>query len=89
MVSEMVFLLISILCAPILNNLTFQYRVLSVYTDNEGNIISIDVDICHISIKLINVYIRNRDTPDFYTKLKNITPNSHNYVWTSELLTIN
>ena len=54
----------------ILFNTNFEYKLLSEYKDSEGNMISLDIDIEEISVKLINLYGPNRDSPEFYTKVK-------------------
>ena len=54
----------------ILFNTNFEYKLLSVYKDSEGNMISLDIDIGEISVKIINLYGPNRDSPEFYTKVK-------------------
>ena len=54
----------------ILFNTNFEYKLLSVYKDKEGNMISLDINIGEISVKLINLYGPNNDSPEFYSKVK-------------------
>ena len=61
----------------ILFNTNFEYKILSVHKDTEGNMISVDINIGEISIKLINLYGPNRDSPDFFSKIKAIIETSN------------
>ena len=65
----------------ILFNTNFEYKLLSVYKDSEGNMISLDINIGEISVKLINLYGPNNDSPEFYRKVKT-TIQSSNQIFT-------
>ena len=56
----------------ILFNTSVEYSIASSYKDNEGNLISLDLNLGDISIKLINLYAPNRDSPEFFEKIKEI-----------------
>ena len=56
----------------ILINSNFEYKIKSLKKDNEGNMIYLDMDIGDISLKLINLYAPNRDSPLFFEKIKDI-----------------
>ena len=56
----------------ILLNHNFEYNITSTFKDSEGNLISIDINIGHISLKLINLYAPNKDSPLFFEKVKDI-----------------
>ena len=61
----------------ILFNTNFEYKILSVHKDTEGNMLSVDINIGEISITLINIYGPNRDSPDFFGKIKAIIETSN------------
>ena len=46
--------------AIVLND-NFEYNITSVFKDSEGNLISIDINIVQILLKLINLYAPNKD----------------------------
>ena len=56
----------------ILFNTNFEYKILSVHKVPEGNMISVDINIGEISIKPINLYGPNRDSPDFLARLRQL-----------------
>ena len=61
----------------ILFNTNFEYKILSVHKDHKGNMISVDINIGEIAIKLINLYGPNRDSPNFFSKIKAIIETSN------------
>ena len=56
----------------ILLNTNFEYSIISIYKDKEGNMISLDLNFGDTSIKLINIYAPNKDSPEFFEKVKYI-----------------
>ena len=56
----------------ILLNTNFEYKILKISKDDEGNMITLDLVMGDISLKLINLYAPNRDSPLFFEKVKEI-----------------
>ena len=56
----------------ILLNTNFEYSIISIYKDKEGNMITLDLNFGDTSIKLINIYAPNKDSPEFFEKVKDI-----------------
>ena len=56
----------------VLLNTNFEYKILSISKDDEGNMITLDLVLGNISLKLINLYTPNRDSPHFFEKVKEI-----------------
>ena len=54
----------------ILINKTFEYKILSVERDTVGNLISASLSLNEFTVKIINIYGPNKDSPDFFTSLK-------------------
>ena len=54
----------------ILLSSNFEYSIRSKSRDSEGNMISLDIDMANISLKLLNLYAPNKDSPQFLKKLK-------------------
>ena len=50
----------------------FEYNIRSKSRDSEGNMISLDIDIANISLKLLNLYAPNKDSPQFFEEIKGI-----------------
>ena len=48
----------------------FDYSIAVVYKDNEGNMISLDLKLGDISLKLLNIYVPNKDCPQFFENVK-------------------
>ena len=55
--------------AILLNN-NFEHKVKRIKSDREGNKLILDIQIDGRSITLINIYGPNRDTPNFFEKIK-------------------
>ena len=53
-------------------NTNFEYSIISVYKDKEGNVISLDLNFGDTSIRLINMYAPNKDSPEFFEQVKDI-----------------
>ena len=53
--------------ADLLNN-NFDYEVLDIYQDKEGNILQLLIKCDSLTINLINIYAPNRDNPNFLIK---------------------
>ena len=51
--------------AILLSN-TFEYEIISVFKDNDGNLISLDINFSDISLKILNVCAPNTDSAVFY-----------------------
>ena len=56
----------------ILFNTDVEYTVHNKYTDATGNLVVIDLEIYQRRITLSAIYGPNRDTPEFYTEIKNV-----------------
>ena len=54
----------------ILLNTNFEYKILSIAKDDEGNMITLDLVMGDISLKLLNLYAPNKDSPQFFEKVK-------------------
>ena len=55
---------------------TFEYSILDTYSDDSGNLLIIDLKTTEMSIKIINIYAPNIDTPSFFRKIVNIIDNN-------------
>ena len=44
----------------------FDYNIVSVFKDDSGNLISLDINISGITVKIINLYAPNKDSPEFF-----------------------
>ena len=49
-----------------------DYSITAVYKDNEGNMISLDLKLGDITLKLLNIYAPNKDCPRFFENVKGI-----------------
>ena len=59
----------------------FAYKIQNIIRDLEGNYIIIDFEIAEISIRLINIYAPNTDSPHFFIEIqKFIEENEMNYL---------
>ena len=56
----------------ILLSSNFEYTIGTISKDNEANMISLDIDIGEISLKVLNLYAPNKDSPLFFEKVKSI-----------------
>ena len=54
----------------ILINKTFEYKIISVERDISGNLISASLSLNEFTIKIINIYGPNKDSPGFFMSLK-------------------
>ena len=50
----------------------FEYKIHDIQRDLDGNILILDLNIASISVRLINIYAPNLDTPDFFQNLSEI-----------------
>ena len=64
----------------ILFNNNFEFKVLKVTKDENGNKLILDMVIEGKNITLINIYGPNRDEPDFYEEINNYIKNLDNQV---------
>ena len=55
--------------AVFINN-TLDFKMNSIFTDKEGNLIILDCLINNKNITLVNLYGPNKDSPDFYKLIK-------------------
>ena len=55
--------------AAVLLNTNFDYNITSVFKDKDGNMLTIDINIGDLSIKLLNIYVPNKDSPEFFIKI--------------------
>ena len=59
----------------------FEYNIVSVFKDDSGILISLDINISGISVKNINLYAPNKDFPEFFVQVKEIIEsNNRSYV---------
>ena len=56
----------------VLLNTNFEYNIMSVSKDVDGNMIVLDLNIGDISIKLLNIYAPNKDSPEFFNHIRDI-----------------
>ena len=49
---------------------TLEYKILSTFSDNIGNIISIDLSLNDFTVKVINIYAPN--SPEFFSQIQDI-----------------
>ena len=54
----------------------FEYQIIDSFIDTIGNLITLDINISNIKLKLINVYGLNTDSPAFYNKINDIIESS-------------
>ena len=50
----------------------FEYEIHNIQRDLDGNLLILDLNIASISVRLINIYAPNLDTPDFFQNLGEI-----------------
>ena len=50
----------------------FEYKIHDIQRDLDGNLLIFDLEIASISVRLINIYAQNLDTPDFFQNLAEI-----------------
>ena len=59
----------------------FAYNILNVIRDSEGNFIIVDFEVSDLSIRLINIYAPNTDSPHFFTKIRSfVEDNEQDYI---------
>ena len=59
----------------------FPYNILNIIRHSDGNYIVIDFEICDISIRLINIYAPNNDSPQFFMEIITfIEENEQDYI---------
>ncbi len=56
--------------AIFLNN-NFEFTIHNSFSDNSGNVLMLDIEICNKRITLVNIYGPNKDDPSFYEILNN------------------
>ena len=52
----------------LLNN-NFEYTTVNTFKDDEGNILQTIIDCGNFKLNVINVYVPNRDSPSFFSKV--------------------
>ena len=62
--------------AILLNN-NFEYNVLEVNKDDQGNFLQLIINISNIKVNLITVYAPNQDNPDFFNKISSLAESSN------------
>ena len=60
----------------ILLNNNFEYKVISEFADASGRIAYVDLKISNLSMRLINIYAPNKDSPDWYNEVLDILENN-------------
>ena len=59
----------------------FEYEIVNIDRDTEGNRITVDIKLSNCSLKLLNIYGPNQDNPAFFTNLAQcINTNPMDYV---------
>ena len=59
----------------------FGYNIVSVFKDDGGNLICLDINKSDFSIKMINLYAPNKDFPECFVQVKEIIEsNNQSYV---------
>ena len=48
----------------------FEYKIEFVSKDEDGNLICVDLSLSDMSLRLINIYALNTDSPEFFNKVK-------------------
>ena len=56
----------------ILIKANFEYKVLSSFRDDIGNLIGVNLALGELTMKLINIYVPNIDSQSFYTNLHDL-----------------
>ena len=62
----------------ILFNNNFQYKVKNIKSDDNGNLLVLDIEIGDYCVTLINLYGPNNDVPNFYDEISNIINDFNN-----------
>ena len=55
---------------------TFEFTIMDTYSDNSGNLLVVDLKTSEMSIKIINIYAPNVDSPSFFKRIFEIIDNS-------------
>ena len=50
----------------------FEYKIINVHCDDEGNLINLDIKVSDMKVKLLNIYAPNQDRPTFFEKINDI-----------------
>ena len=48
----------------------FEYKIEFISNDEDGNLICVDLSLSDMSLRLINIYAPNTDSPEFFNKVK-------------------
>ena len=57
---------------------TFEYKIMSTFSDNFWNLISMDLSLNGCTVKVINIYAPNSDCPEFFSQIKDLITSSEN-----------
>ena len=55
---------------------TFEYNIISTFSDTFGNLISVDLSLNDCTVKVINIYAPNSDCSDFFSQIKDLITSS-------------
>ena len=55
---------------------TFEYKIMSTFSDNFGNLISVNLSLNDCTVKVINIYEPNSDCPEFFSQIKYLITSS-------------
>ena len=55
---------------------TFEYSILDTFSDNSGNLLTVDLKTNEMTLKIINIYAPSTDTPSFFQKVVDIIDNN-------------
>ena len=59
----------------------FEYKVENVMKDENGNLMCMDISLSNISLRLVNIYAPNTDSPEFFENIKEkIETNLKDYI---------
>ena len=60
---------------------TFEYKIMSNFSDNFGNLILVNLSLNDCTVKVINIYAPNSDCPEFFSQIKDlITSNETDHI---------
>ena len=60
----------------ILFNNNFEYKIIHKEIDNDGNYVMVDLDVSSVSLRLINIYAPNIDSPAFFQSIQKLIEES-------------
>ena len=55
---------------------TFEYNIMSTFSDNFGNLILVDLSLNDCTVKVIIIYAPKLDCPEFFSQIKDLITSS-------------